>query len=68
MSQILESRPKESLLIQDIVFDSRKSSVKSLAEPAVCYVCNKGLESGHSVTAKYTSNKIRFFCDRHFSN
>ena len=66
MSQILASKTKDQVMFQELVFPAHQTNLKSLAEPAVCYVCNKGLDSGHSITAKYISQKIRFFCDIHF--
>ncbi|MEX0863117.1 hypothetical protein [Nitrosopumilus sp.] len=32
-----------------------------------CYVCGKGLEDGHSITAKTLPNGIVLFCDVHYS-
>ena len=31
------------------------------------YVCGKGLEDGHSITAKTLPNGIVLFCDVHYS-
>jgi len=40
--------------------------VNTLANEARCYVCSKGLEDGHSVTAKNTTFGKLLFCDKHF--
>ncbi len=32
-----------------------------------CYVCGKGLEDGHSITAKTLPHGIVLFCDVHYS-
>ncbi len=31
-----------------------------------CYICGKGLEDGHSITAKTLPNGIVLFCDIHY--
>ena len=31
-----------------------------------CYICGKGLEDGHSITAKTLPNGIVLFCDVHY--
>jgi len=31
-----------------------------------CYICGKGLENGHSITAKTLPNGIVLFCDVHY--
>ncbi|MCA9827524.1 MAG: hypothetical protein KC444_03910 [Nitrosopumilus sp.] len=32
-----------------------------------CYICGKGLEEGHSISAKTLPNGIVLFCDIHCS-
>ncbi len=32
-----------------------------------CYVCGKGLQDGHSITAKTLPHGIVLFCDVHYS-
>ncbi len=32
-----------------------------------CYVCGKGLEDGHCITAKTLPNGTALFCDVHYS-
>lgn len=32
-----------------------------------CYVCGKGLQDGHSITAKTLPNGTVLFCDIHYS-
>ena len=31
-----------------------------------CYICGKGLQDGHSITAKTLPNGIVLFCDVHY--
>jgi len=32
-----------------------------------CYICGKGLEDGHSISAKTLPNGIVLFCEVHYS-
>ena len=43
------------------------SNVQSSVSAVECYVCGKGLEEGHSITAKTLPNGIVLFCDVHYS-
>jgi hypothetical protein len=66
MNQTLGSKSKNSVLFQELVSPTPKSYVKTLATSAVCYACNKGLEEGTSITAKYTTIGTFLFCDKHY--
>ena len=50
---------------QDSIFDSTKNTLSStcLVE---CYVCGKGLQDGHSITAKTIPSGIVLFCNVHY--
>jgi len=45
----------------------RKSEIVSSVSKVECYVCGKGLEDGHSITAKTLPHGIVLFCDVHYS-
>jgi len=45
----------------------KKPQIVSSVSKVECYVCGKGLEDGHSITAKTLSNGIVLFCDVHYS-
>jgi len=32
-----------------------------------CYICGRGIEEGHSISAKTLPNGIVLFCDVHYS-
>jgi len=51
-------------IIQDMQILRTKNSSVSKVE---CYVCGKGLEDGHSITAKTLPHGIVLFCDVHYS-
>ena len=67
MSQILETK-FPSRIYQDLVFEKTKFVVDTLAKEARCYVCNKGMEDGYSITAKNTAFGSLLFCDKHHSS
>jgi len=50
-------------VIQNQILKLENSSVSKVE----CYVCGKGLEDGHSITAKTLSHGIVLFCDVHYS-
>jgi hypothetical protein len=52
-------------LFQSNRFNSKKS-VFSSACVVECYVCGKGLQDGHSITAKTIPSGIVLFCDVHY--
>ncbi|WP_049800834.1 MULTISPECIES: hypothetical protein [Nitrosopumilus] len=45
----------------------KKRNISTSVSKVECYVCGKGLEDGHSITAKTLSNGIVLFCDVHYS-
>lgn len=45
----------------------KKQNVSTSVNKVECYVCGKGLEDGHSITAKTLSNGTSLFCDVHYS-
>ena len=47
--------------------DHLSSSIQSTVSKVECYVCGKGLQDGHSITAKTLPNGIVLFCDVHYS-
>ncbi len=52
-------------IIQDMQI--LKSENYSSVSKVECYVCGKGLEDGHSITAKTLPHGIVLFCDVHYS-
>ena len=45
----------------------KSHSVSTSVSKVECYVCGKGLQDGHSITAKTLPNGIVLFCDVHYS-
>ena len=41
----------------------KSQTVSSSVSKVECYICGKGLEDGHSITAKTLPNGIVLFCD-----
>lgn len=64
MNQLLV-RKAGTRLYQDIVFSVKKSCLDTISVEASCYVCDKGLGDGYSLTAKYSSEGILLFCNKH---
>jgi len=54
-------------IIHDMQVLQKIPSVQSSVSKVECYVCGKGLQDGHSITAKTLSNGIVLFCDVHYS-
>ena len=54
-------------IIQDMQILRKSHDVVSSVSKVECYVCGKGLEDGHSITAKTLSHGIVLFCDVHYS-
>ena len=54
---------------QEIIQDMQilRSQLESSVSKVECYVCGKGIEDGHSVTAKTLPDGIVLFCDVHYS-
>jgi len=53
-------------IMQDMQVFKKSSNVVSSVSAVECYVCGKGLQDGHSITAKTLSNGIVLFCDVHY--
>jgi len=54
-------------IIQDMQIIRKSQNVESSVSKVECYVCGKGLEDGHSITAKTLPHGIVLFCDVHYS-
>ncbi len=54
-------------IIQDMQIIRKSQDVISSVSKVECYVCGKGLEDGHSITAKTLPHGIVLFCDVHYS-
>ena len=53
---------------QTVLRNVQKSlTVQSSVSKVECYVCGKGLEDGHCITAKTLSSGTVLFCDVHYS-
>jgi len=54
-------------IIQNMQIPKNTRDVQSSVSKVECYVCGKGLQDGHSISAKTLSNGIVLFCDVHYS-
>lgn len=45
----------------------KPTNIQSSVSAVECYVCGKGLQDGHSITAKTLPNGTVLFCDVHYS-
>ena len=54
-------------IMQDIQILKKSQNLQSSVSKVECYVCGKGLQDGHSITAKTLLNGIVLFCDVHYS-
>ena len=54
-------------IIQEVQIFKNTHGVQSSVSEVECYVCGKGLQDGHSISAKTLSNGIALFCDVHYS-
>ena len=54
-------------IIQDVQILKNTQNLQSSISKVECYVCGKGLQDGHSISAKTLSNGIVLFCDIHYS-
>ncbi|MEE8565807.1 MAG: hypothetical protein V3S79_05420 [Candidatus Thermoplasmatota archaeon] len=54
-------------IMQDMQILKKSSIVVSSVSKVECYVCGKGLEDGHSITAKTLPHGIVLFCNVHYS-
>ncbi|MCH9657566.1 hypothetical protein K0U27_02540 [archaeon] len=53
-------------IMQDMQVLKKTQNVKSSVSNVECYVCGKGLQDGHSISAKTLPNGIVLFCDVHY--
>ena len=44
----------------------KSQTISTSVSKVECYICGKGLEDGHSITAKTLPNGIVLFCDVHY--
>ena len=44
----------------------KSQTISSSVSKVECHICGKGLEDGHSITAKTLPNGIVLFCDVHY--
>ena len=54
-------------IMHDMQIARNHSVAKSSVSAVECYVCGKGLQDGHSITARTLKNGIVLFCDVHNS-
>ena len=54
-------------IMQDMQILKKSQNMISSVSKVECYVCGKGLQDGHSITAKTLSNGTVLFCDIHYS-
>ena len=54
-------------ILQDMQVATKHTQKHSSVSAVECYVCGKGLQDGHSITAKTLKNGIVLFCDVHYS-
>jgi len=54
-------------IMQDMQILKNTRDIQSSVSKVECYVCGKGLQDGHSISAKTLSNGIVLFCDVHYS-
>ena len=54
-------------IMQDMQILKKTQDTQSSVSSVECYVCGKGLQDGHSISAKTLPNGIVLFCDVHYS-
>jgi len=54
-------------IMQDMQILRKSHNLQSSVSVVECYVCGKGLQEGHSITAKTLPNGMVLFCDIHYS-
>ncbi len=64
---IITMQGANQAIIQDMQILRKSQDVVSSVSKVECYVCGKGLEDGHSITAKSLPHGIVLFCDVHYS-
>ena len=63
---VITMRGANQTIIQDMVILRKLPNLVSSVSKVECYVCGKGLEDGHSITAKTLPHGIVLFCDVHY--
>jgi len=58
-------RAKQTILHDMQILKTRNTQTS--VSKVECYICGKGLEDGHSISAKTLPNGIVLFCDVHYS-
>jgi len=53
--------------MQDMQILRKSQNLQSSVSAVECYVCGKGLQDGHIITAKTLPNGTVLFCDIHYS-
>lgn len=53
-------------VMQDMQIFKKTTGLQTSVSSVECYVCGKGLQDGHSITAKTLPNGIVLFCDVHY--
>ena len=64
MNQLVYSG--KSSLIQNIILKTEPVFLKTNACEMNCYVCEKGIQDGASLTAKTLDSKNILLCEKHF--
>ena len=64
---IITMQGANETIMQDMQILKKSPIVTSSVSKVECYVCGKGLEDGHSITAKTLPHGIVLFCDVHYS-
>jgi hypothetical protein len=54
-------------IMQDMQILKKTQNIQSSVSNVECYVCGKGLQDGHAISAKTLPNGIVLFCDVHYS-
>ncbi len=53
-------------IMHDMQILKKSQDLKTSVSKVECYVCGKGLDAGHSITAKTLPHGIVLFCDVHY--
>ena len=65
--RIVAMQGVKQAIMQDMQILKNTPNIQSSVSKVECYVCGKGLQDGHSISAKTLSNGIVLFCDIHYS-
>lgn len=64
-NHVTMQRVKQTIMHDIQIFKTQ--NVPTSVSKVECYICGKGLEDGHSISAKTLPNGIVLFCDVHYS-